>query len=464
MSFPSYPGYKASGIEWLEQIPENWSAKPLKRVATCNDEVLSERTDEETLIEYVEISDVNSASGITGSTTHSFSSAPSRARRLVRDQDVLISTVRTYLRAIAPVRSPAHNLVVSTGFAVVRPDPEQISGGYLGYLTRSDEMISEVIARSVGVSYPAINASDIMRLVVPIPNIGEQAQIARFLDHETAKIDALISEQEHLIELLQEKRQAVISRAVTRGLDPDVPMKDSGVEWFGEVPTHWKVSQFKFNTVELQTGPFGSQLHADDYIEGGVPLINPAHMAEGNISPDPQVSVDESTWNRLQRHALSAGDIVFARRGELGRCAIVTDEQTGWLCGTGSLMAKLTQQLHPEYAYLLMSSREVASELSLESKGSTMQNLNTETLGKVRVPVPPRREQEVILEYIHEVSGQFASLISEARSSIGLIAERRSALISAAVTGKIDVRDWQPPTDESAFDEEVLQAGLEATA
>ena len=174
MSFPRYLGYKTSGTESLGKIPDNWSVKPLKRVATCNDEVLSEGTAEDTLIEYVEISDVNSVSGIIGSTTHSFSSAPSRARRLVRNQDVLISTVRTYLRAIAPVRNPAHNLVVSTGFAVVRPDPQQIIGGYLGYLTRSDEFISEVIARSVGVSYPAINASDIMQLVIPIPTFYEQ--------------------------------------------------------------------------------------------------------------------------------------------------------------------------------------------------------------------------------------------------------------------------------------------------
>ncbi|MNE42341.1 EcoKI restriction-modification system protein HsdS [compost metagenome] len=231
-------------------------------------------------------------------------------------------------------------------------------------------------------------------------------------------------------------------------------MKHSGVEWLGEVPTHWVISQLKFNTLEMQTGPFGSQIHAEDYVDGGIPLINPAHMIGGKIIPDPQVSVDEITWQRLKRHMLVAGDIIFARRGELGRCAIVTEEQEGWLCGTGSIKAQLNARLDTEYAYLLVTSRGVVAELSLESKGSTMENLNTETLGRIRLPMPPVNEQKEILEYVHKVSGRFESLIDAAESAIGLISERRSALISAAVTGKIDVRDLQLPAEAYFPDKE----------
>src|SRR5690554_1496626 len=140
-----------------------------------------------------------------------------------------------------------------------------------------------------GGGQPNINQEIIANLKIPAPGVHEQAQIARFLDHETARIDALIEEQQRLIELLKEKRQAVISHAVTKGLDPTAPMKDSGVEWLGEVPAHWVVSQLKFNTLEMQTGPFGSQLHAEDYIDGGIPLVNPAHMINGKIIPEPQV-------------------------------------------------------------------------------------------------------------------------------------------------------------------------------
>jgi type I restriction enzyme S subunit len=219
-------------------------------------------------------------------------------------------------------------------------------------------------------------------------------------------------------------------------------MRDSGVEWLGEVPEHWIVAQLKFNTVEMQTGPFGSQLHAEDYIDDGIPLVNPAHMTDGKIVPDLKVSVDEETWHRLKRHQLFEGDLILARRGELGRCAIVTKKQEGWICGTGSLKAKLNNRLIPEYSYLLITSDGVVSELSLESKGSTMDNLNTEALGRVRLPVPPVDEQRKILDYVNDVSGKFRNLIDKASSAIALIQERRSALISAAVTGKIDVRHW----------------------
>lgn len=277
------------------------------------------------------------------------------------------------------------------------------------------------------------------------PVFPEQQKIAAFLDHETAKIDALIEKQQQLIQLLKEKRQAVISHAVTKGLNPNAPMKDSGIEWLGEVPAHWVVAQLKFNTLEMQTGPFGSQLHAEDYIDGGIPIINPAHMVAGSIIPDDRITVDEATWNRLSRHQLKKGDVIFARRGDLGRCAVVTAEQEGWLCGTGSLKAKLNERLIPEYAYLLITSDGVISELSLESKGSTMENLNTETLGRVRIPVPTVSEQRSILDYVNDVSGKFGELILQADLAIQLMQERRTALISAAVTGKIDVRDFVVP-------------------
>jgi type I restriction enzyme S subunit len=171
-------------------------------------------------------------------------------------------------------------------------------------------------------------------------------------------------------------------------------------------------------------------------------------MIEGKIIHDPRVTVDEQTWRRLKRHALAAGDMIFARRGELGRCAIVTEGQEGWLCGTGSLKVKLGKQLDAEYAYLLITSPGVVSELSLESKGSTMENLNTETLGRIRLPLPPVNEQKAILEHVNNVAGQFGELIYTAENGIRLMVERRSALISAAVTGKIDVRNWQPPAGQ----------------
>ncbi|HMM47870.1 MAG TPA: restriction endonuclease subunit S [Thiobacillaceae bacterium] len=244
MSFPRYSEYKDSGVDWLGEVPAHWKVKPVKAVATCNDDVLEESTDADYEMEYVEISGVEAGRGINHSQSLTFANAPSRARRRVQDGDVIVSTVRTYLRAIAPVAHPPENMIVSTGFAVIRPT--SITSGYLGYLFQAEFMIAEVIARSVGVSYPAINASELMRLHAALPPREEQAAITAFLDRETAKIDALVAEQEKLIALLKEKRQAVISHAVTKGLDPDVPMKDSGIEWLGEVPAHWGITPMRF--------------------------------------------------------------------------------------------------------------------------------------------------------------------------------------------------------------------------
>jgi type I restriction enzyme S subunit len=318
---------------------------------------------------------------------------------------------------------------------------EKLNSKFTYYWYSSSYGKPELFLADKSTTIGALYKDDVRACKILLPSLLEQQKIANFLDHETAKIDTLIDKQQQLIALLKEKRQAVISHAVTKGLNPHAPMRDSEVEWLGGVPAHWVVAQLKFNTLEMQTGPFGSQLHAEDYVIDGIPLINPAHMTAGKILPDSKVTVDKETQIRLSRHKLSAGEIIFARRGELGRCAIVTNEQEGWLCGTGSLKAKLNGRLIPEYAYLLITSDGVISELSLESKGSTMDNLNTETLGRVRMPVPPTGEQNEILNYVESIAGKYESLISKAESAISLIRERRTALISAAVTGKIDVRN-----------------------
>jgi type I restriction enzyme, S subunit len=208
MSLPEYASYKNSGVEWLGKVPSHWDIAPIKTVASCNEDVLTESTPEDFEIEYVEISDVDASLGIVGTTHVDFGSAPSRARRLVKDGDVLVSTVRTYLRAIAPVAHAAVNLIASTGFAVIRP--RSVYSGFLGYALRGEYFVSQVIARSTGISYPAINASELTRLKIPLPPHPEQTQITAFLDRETNKIDSLITAEQELIELLKEKRQALI--------------------------------------------------------------------------------------------------------------------------------------------------------------------------------------------------------------------------------------------------------------
>ena len=314
MSFARYPAYKDSGVEWLGEVPAHWEVVRLNTTATCNDEVLLESTAEDYEIEYVEISGVQAGQGITETATLPFGNAPSRARRVVRDGDVLISTVRTYLRAIAQVKSPPENMIASTGFAVLRP--RRIDSRFLGYACHAEGFVSEVIARSVGVSYPAINASELARLPIPLPTAPEQTAIATFLDRETAKIDALVAEQERLIALLKEKRQAVISHAVTKGLDPSVPMKDSGVEWLGEVPAHWAVVRLK-RVAHVQTGVAkGKDNTGRKTLE--VPYMRVANVQDGYLDLEDVATIDMPE-DDLARYLLECGDVLMNEGGDFDK-------------------------------------------------------------------------------------------------------------------------------------------------
>ena len=241
MSSPIYREHITTRWHEVGSIPAGWEARRLKFVATCNDETLHEGTDPDFEIAYVDISSVDLINGITAMDMLTFEQAPSRARRVVKDGDTLISTVRTYLKAIAPVNEPPFNMIVSTGFAVVRPH-SFIDSGFLGYALQNAGFIDAVVANSTGVSYPAINPTALICLQITYPtDKKEQQQIATFLDWKTGQIDVLIAKKKELIEKLKEKRIAVITQAVTKGLDTSAPMRESGVPWLCDVPVHWEV-------------------------------------------------------------------------------------------------------------------------------------------------------------------------------------------------------------------------------
>ncbi|MBU1664082.1 MAG: restriction endonuclease subunit S, partial [Gammaproteobacteria bacterium] len=268
---------------WLGGLPERWSVKRLKYVSSINDEALPETTDPEYEFLYVDIGSVDATEGIQKKEPMVFETAPSRARRIVRDGDTILSTVRTYLRAVASIEQPEDNLIVSTGFAVVRP--RSVAPKFLGYCLRSSYFIETVVSRSVGVSYPATNPTDVSCIEVPLPPLAEQQAIARFLDAQTARIDTLVAKKRELIAKLKEKRSALIARTVTcglppaaaraAGLEPNPQMKDSGVEWFREVPVHWTVKQLKW-AVMFQRG---HDLPSEQREEGNVPLVTSAGIS-----------------------------------------------------------------------------------------------------------------------------------------------------------------------------------------
>jgi type I restriction enzyme, S subunit len=208
---------KDSGIEWLGEIPAHWEVKRLKYIASINDEALTESTDPDYEFAYVDIGSVDAAKGIVAMEIYRFTDAPSRARRIVRYGDTIVSTVRTYLRAIASIQESIDNLIVSTGFAVVRP--RRIDPCYLSYVLKTQFFVEMVVSRSTGVSYPAINAPEVGNIRVPVPPSYEQCAITAFLGRRMDRIDALADKIRNSIKMLREHRTALISAAVTGKID-----------------------------------------------------------------------------------------------------------------------------------------------------------------------------------------------------------------------------------------------------
>jgi len=304
----------------------------------------------------------------------------------------------------------------------------------------------------------AIGWDDLKNIKVALPPLFEQRILSRFLDHETTKIDALIHEQERLIELLQEKRQAVISHAVTKGLNPDVPMKDSEVEWLGEVPAHWRVLALRRLVNEHKQGYYTTAGYVDD----GIKLLRITDLeADGRLSLSrcPQVPNTPETKNYIMEY----GDVVFARTGGAGSFGVFEHSEEAVFASYLIRFRFNRAQVSPGFLRHLLLSDVFQKQVASQIHGGVNQNIHAEDIKNVSVALPSMDEQYRIGLYLDDLESQYKALSEEAWKSVELFKERRSALISAAVTGKIDVRDWQPPADESAYDEDVRQTGMEAT-
>lgn len=417
--------------------PKGWSRHRLKFSSNINSHSLPETTDEDYSFDYVDISRVSQGRISDEPQLTVFGNAPSRARRLAKSGDTIVSTVRTYLRAVAEVVPSEEPRVYSTGFAVVEPDTRRVHPRFLTYYLQSAHFVERVVADSVGVSYPAINAADLAAYDFWAPTTDDQRTIADFLDRETAQIDAMIEAQAVLLAGIDERLSA-LSEASVFPVGLTVTDGQDGA-WMGYVPQHWRISSLASACSLIQTGPFGSQLKADEYEDAGVAVINPADIASRVIDVEGAKKVAEATASRLSRHAMRQGDVVTARRGEMGRSAVVRGGAVGSLCGTGSLLVRpRTDVVNPDFLVLLLGARKTREALSDLSVGSTMDNLNSKILGRFRVPVPPLDEQERIVRDLSTATER-TELVRRAGAEVtSLMRERREALITAAVTGRID--------------------------
>lgn len=299
---------------------------------------------------------------------------------------------------------------------------------------------------STNTALPSMSQFDLANHALPLPSFQEQTQIARFLDHETARIDALIEEQQRLIELLKEKRQAVISHAVTKGLDPNVPMKDSGVEWLGKVPEHWGVATLKRIAKRIVVGIAEAATHA--YCDDGIPILRATNIKNEKITGE-LLFVNHEFAEALESKKIHSGDLVTVRTGNAGVTARIPNSLDGCQCFT-MLVTTLDEKSTPDFYSKFLNCNFSQAYFSVEGWGTAQVNISVPILEDLPVAVPPSPEQERICRYLAEETGRLDNLADQAVAMKKLLNERRSALISAAVTGKIDVRNWQPDQSSTA--------------
>ena len=400
----------------------------LKYLASINDDVLGEDTDADSELQYIDIGNVDSSGRISEMASYRFENAPSRARRIVQEGDVVISTVRTYLQAISQIHAPPDNLVVSTGFAVVRPLGERLDVRYCGFALREQTFLAEVERRSVGVNYPAINAKDLADIPISVHSLPKQRAIAYYLGRETAQLDALIAAKQRLLELLAEKRQAIVASAVTRGLDPYAPTQDSGVPWLGEIPAHWETERARWLFRER-----------DQRSEDGTEeLLTVSHLTGVTLRSEKEVNMFEA--ETLEGYKLcERGDLVintlWAWMGAMGVASI------RGVVSPAYNVYEPTERLEPSYVDALSRLKVFAQEAVRHSKGiwSSRLRLYPEGFFDIYLPVPPLSEQRQIAAFLKNECEKLEDLQTATSRTIALLDERRSALISAAVTGQIAV-------------------------
>ena len=416
-----------------------WLSLKLKYVASINDETLSEDTDPGLEIKYIDIGNVNASGNIDTPVTYRFENAPSRARRIVQSGDVIISTVRTYLKAIAPIENAVENLIVSTGFAVVRPQPNRLNANFCKYLLRENSFIKEVVKRSVGVSYPAINSSELGNIEIQVPPVQNQRNIATYLDRETDHIDQLIAAKEKLLALLEEKRKAMITRAVTRGLDPNVKMKNSGVEWLGEVPKHWEVTRIKFITTKIGSGvtPRGG---GQVYQKKGIPFLRSQNIHFNGLQLEDVVYIPEEIHESMSNSKVEQGDVLLNITGaSIGRCYFYEGQFGEMNVNQHVCILRPNTSIKTKFLYLYISSEVGQHQITLNQTGGGREGLNFESLKAFFITLPLIQEQRLIIDFVEIETAKFQKLKKAAERTIELLKERRSAMISAAVTGQIEI-------------------------
>ena len=396
---------KDSGIPWIGEIPEGWEVARLKNVCTSNRESLSEKTDKDFEFEYVDIGSVTFEKGIFNSERITFGNAPTRARKRAQLGDIIISTVRTYLRAIDSINSiEKASYIYSTGFAVLTPF-KLINSKYLSYIAKSEYFTEQVTAFSKGINYPSINSTDLLTLGVAFPPLAEQEAIAAFLDRKCGEVDEMVSLQEQVIEELKAYKQSVITEAVTKGLNPSAPMKPSNIDWIGQIPTHWECSQAK-HFVLIGHG-------SDPKTEGEVPVYGSGATSFrtcGEFKNGPTVLIGRKGATLHIPHFIE---------GKYWNVDTAFDVKS-----KGKIVLKFYYYLAVVFDYKYYISQ------------TTLPGMAQSSYNNMIIPIPPLSEQREIADYLDRKCADIDALIALKQQKIEDLKQYKKSLIYEYVTGK----------------------------
>ena len=429
--YNAYPEYKESGVEIVGSIPVRWEIKPLLTVCSFH----SGKAHEPYIDDDGAFICVNSRFVSTGGVARKRCT-----RNLTPAKTGNVLMVMSDLpngRALAKAFyvTDEQNLAVNQRVCVLSAHQNKSDTKYLYYLLDRNPLF---LRHDDGVSQTHLSNALFTKFPTIFPSLPEQKQIARFLDHETGKIDALIEKQQALIALLQEKRQAVISHAVTKGLNPDATMKDSGVEWLGDVPEHWEVKQLGW-LVDVKRGSGYQNINMEVDNHDTIEMLRISDMH--SVEPVKIVKTSE-----VVRYTVDADDILVAGTGATaGICMLIESKHSGLVHSYNSIkLRRRNHNVESKFLYYFLCSDFTLSNLDVSFSGSAQHFVDTNGLRNLQILVPPISIQREIIGFVDLQTTKLADLKYKAESAIELMQERRTALISAAVTGKIDVRDWEP--------------------
>ncbi|MBU2858616.1 hypothetical protein HF289_17720 [Acidithiobacillus ferrooxidans] len=440
MTYPRYPKHRDSSVEWLGDVPEGWG---VKKVGFCCDfyrgwtPPTGDESSYDGDLPWANISDI-------------------RPKFLTETaKRISMSAVRKHKIRIAPNGSLLFSIKLSVGQVSIAAVP-MYTNEAIAIFQSSANILSRWAYYTVPICIPK-NASEniygakmlnqylIKSAKIVLPPIEEQHAIAAFLDAETARIDALIAEYETLIELLKEKRQALISQAVTKGLNPDVPMKDSGVEWLGEVPEGWKpIPLHSMSSDSNSLFIDGDWIESKDLSDTGIRYITTGNVGEGFYKEQGAGFISEETFVDLRCTKVKPGDILISHLNiPIGRSCIIPEFFGYMVTSVDNVIFRPDRDFSRQFITYMLSSKAHLANMENLARGTTMQRISRSTLGSAKFCMPPPEEQHAIVAFLDAETARMDTLVQEAENGINLLRERRMTLISDAVTGKIDVRDWK---------------------